>query len=227
MTETTTLVKAGPPVRANAATLYGALLTRTTNRTKRQNLERIWGALEAIRAEAERTKRPAKYTDAEVLRRLRDAGTPIGENTIRNKGQGDDYRALIDEYEAQYAAPRLSSADDDESLTLAIPDQRVAARVRIVMQQNRALRHRIDILHQQLQRMAADGDQKRILAPAAPSGAHEGVSPREAVAVRHFLEHIGQHLWSIDEETGAILDRHQSEIAPPGFVQALRRIAGL
>ena len=210
-----------PATSTTAATLYAALRDQARNSVKRQNLERIWNALEALRAEAGKRKRPGHYTPAAVMRWLEEAGTPIGESTIRNPGQGDDYRALIKTYQAQYAEQPSSVEDDD--LSLSISDQRLAARVRVLQRQNRALKERNDILHTQYQRLVSEGAPPALPAPvtAAP---RPPVSSRETTAVRQFLERAHLHCWSIDEATGAILDHREDEIAPPGFVQALRRI---
>lgn len=218
------------PTPGGAATQrYNEIRARTTNTTKRKNLERIWAALEAIRAEAVRQKRPAEYTQSAVLRRLQEAGTRLGENTIRNRGQGDDYRALIEEYRNQYGTiSRANNRGDDDDLPLAISDQRIAARVRAVVRQNRSLKERNDILHEQYQRLVSSRPPPAlptpVLAlPAPPSP----VGPREAAAVRHFLDHLPELHWHIHEASGAILDRYENEVAPPGFAQALRRIAGV
>ena len=199
------------------------LLDRTTSRRKRETLVRIWSALEAIRTGGDRSTRPQKYTVAAVRRRLAAAGTPIGESTILNRGQGDDYRALIRAYEDEYGSTR-SDVTGDDTLALEIADPRLQARIRLVLQQNRALQHRVDILHRDYNRLVADAARGATPASQTTPPPAADITPREIRAVRRFLERIADHRWQVDEPTGAILDRRGDEIAEPGFVFALRRI---
>lgn len=217
----------------DADALYRSLVATATRADKKQNLARVWDALEGLRRDAERRRTPAAYTTASVLRWLKEAGRPMGESTIRNKPQGDDYQLLIATYAAQHGA-RPAPAATDDALVLRIADPAVQASVRTVIHQNRALRASNDILLKQMQRLASEAprDHASTSAPAAlPAGATaasalgQAPDPREAIAVRQFLERLPQHLWTVDEPTGAILDRFANEVAPPGFVHALRRLA--
>lgn len=189
-------------------------------------MENIWRALEAIRTDAARRRQPATYTYAAVRRELEQGGTPIAESTILNKPQGLDYQLLIGTYQEDHGA-KQRAATDEESLALEIKDPRLQARIRIVLQQNRALQHRLDVVHRDYNRLVGQSAQAALPAAAAaqpPGGAD--FTTREVMAVRQFLDHIPDHLWQVDEASGAILDHREDEIAAPGFVHALRRIAG-
>ncbi|HEY5492506.1 MAG TPA: hypothetical protein VIK25_15040, partial [Gemmatimonadaceae bacterium] len=62
--------------------------------------------------------------------------------------------------------------------------------------------------------------------PALPPGP-AGFATRDVGAVRRFLDDgIAGLGWHIDEASGAVLDKRGSEVAGPGFVSALRQVAG-
>ena len=228
MSNTTTMMTlpdTTTPSTADAAALYRMVVERTRSPQKRANLARIWNALETIRADAERRRGPGKYTVAEVRRRLESAGTPIGESTILNKGQGDDYQALIKAYQAQYAQTEPMDAPDD-AWAWEISDPRLQARIRIVLQQNRALQKRLDIVRRDYQHLVREEPRPSLPAPSASGSNPTDFAPREVRAVRRFLDRVADYGWQIDEASGAIIDQHGLEIAEPGFVHALRRVTG-
>lgn len=199
-----------------------ALLDRSTNVKKRRNVERVWTALEDMRARKEKD-----FSLASVAKSIERLGLPGPKyQSLRNK-EGADFRALIDAYRQTHGkAPTSAKADDaDEDLPLAITDPRIQHRVRVLLRHVRALEDRNGILHDELAKTRA------ALTAGAPSGsppeeAVSGFTPDERRAVKDFMHRLEAVGLRADEETGCILDAISGrEIAPPYFLDALRRIA--
>jgi hypothetical protein len=107
----------------------------------------------------------------------------------------------------------------------------MAVRFKQLLAQNKALTTRNDLLHREFQQLpaatSASGPATRSTstAPAVPALA-AGFPKRNVDAARQFLESVAVLGWHVHEETGALLDRRDSEMAAPGFVFALRQIVG-
>ncbi|MBI2408394.1 MAG: hypothetical protein HYV19_08870 [Gemmatimonadetes bacterium] len=198
-----------------------ALLTRTESARKKRNIERIWAALEDMRARAERVYNVASV--ARAVARLGYSGPKY--QSMRNK-EGADFRALINAYREVHGAVVESrdATDADEDLPLAITDVAIQQRVRIELRRVRALQERNRILHEEVVRLSRAA---LATAPtAAPVAAGELVFTLDEVrAVEHFLAHMEAVGLRPDEATGCILEqRGGREVAPPYFLDALRRI---
>jgi len=196
-----------------------ALLARTDSTRKQKNIERVWTALEDMR-----TRKEADFSVAKAVVRLGYSGPKY--QSMRNK-EGADFRALIDVYREVYgaaSAPR-GGGDADEDLPLAITDVAIQQRVRIELRKVRALEERNRILHEEVVRLSSAPTAP---APAVlPSAAGGSVfTPDEVRAVDRFLTHMEAVGLRPDDDTGCILDQRSGrEIAPPYFLDALRRVA--
>lgn len=202
-----------------AAALKDALVAACTDPRKAKSIKRVWAALEVMRQAGARDFRPPA-----VARELGEEGPAL--STIRNKG-GEPYQELIAAYAEEIApAKRSTVAGADDDLPLAIDDLVLSARVAAVLAQNRALKRRNDLLHEQFTRLTADTAATTLTASApAAISAPLPITPDMVRAVRTFVRGVPAFGWSIDEDSGAILDRHGSEIAPPYFVDALRALS--
>lgn len=213
-----------PPSRRKAEDVKHALLAETDSTRKRKSIEAVWAALTSMSDRGETVFRVPRV--AAAIARLGFSGPK--EQSIRNR-EGEAYRTLIAAYAEEHGTVRKPSGHEDDDLALAIGDAKVAARVRAVLAQNRALQLRNDLLHQQYTRLA---ERPPLPRPASGDGTTSGGQPfaepftREEVrAVASFLRSLEHQGWRVDGDTGAILDHRESEIAPPYFADALRRVA--
>jgi len=224
---TTTLLPALRPGAAvstsRALVEKEALLARTSNAKKRNNIERLWAALEDMRTRKEQDFGVAAV--AKAIERLGYQGPKY--QSMRNK-EGADFRALIAAYKEENGAPRALAGETDsadEDLPLGIADVRIQHRVRVVLRQNRALQERNRILHEHLTRVGAASAALQALPAAAVAAS--SLTADEVQSVKRFLERMESHGLRPDRETGCIIDRRSGqEIAPPYFLDALGRIAG-
>lgn len=214
-------VPAAPETKAQRE--LHALVARTDSTRKQRSIERVWAALEDMR-----TRKEQDFSVASVAKAIARLGYPGPKyQSMRNK-EGADFRALIDVYRELYGSvpgPR-EGADEDENLPLAISDVAIQQRVRIELRKVRALEERNRMLHEEVVRLSS-----AMAAPAPavmPSVAGGSVfTPDEVRAVERFLTHMEVVGLRRDDDTGCILDRRSDrEIAPPYFLDALRRIVG-
>lgn len=206
--------------RRKAEAIKNAMLAETESTRKRKSIQAVWDALRSMTDRGEKDFRVPKV--AAAIARLGLTGPK--EQSIRNR-EGESFRTLIAAYAEEHGQVRRPSGDEDDDLALAIGDPKVAARVRAVLAQNRALKHRNDLLHQQYAKLV---DRPALPAPAAAGdAAGPGLSADEARAVAAFLRALDAQGWREDRGTGAILDHRGSEIAPPYFADALRKVVGL
>ncbi|MDP9349352.1 MAG: hypothetical protein M3P24_09485 [Gemmatimonadota bacterium] len=98
--------------------------------------------------------------------------------------------------------------------------------------ENASLQRRNDLLHAELRRLGPfssipiPGAVGADLLPALPPSTREALhfSRIERLTVARFLRNL-EELDCSQDETGALLGRYVNEIAGPGFIQALKRIA--
>jgi hypothetical protein len=208
-----------------AGELYRALWAQAKHPSKRRNLEHVWSVLQTLKK-----KKAKRFTIAVVLVALHEARVRLAESSIRNK-QGRDYQALINAYDAQFGTQDSAGVDDSDAFVHGIEDQRVALRIKQLLAQTKALITRNDFLHAEFRRLTAEVSAsspaaKNVSASPAIPLLSSGFAKRDVEAVRQFLDSVEGRGWRIDEPTGALLDRRGAEVAAPGFVFALRQIAG-
>lgn len=199
-----------------------ALLDRTTSVKKRRSIERVWAALEDMSARKE-----TDFSLAAVARAIQRLGFPGPKYQSLRNTEGADFRALIDAYRQTHGKAPMAAREDeegDEDLPLAIADPRLQHRVRVLLRQVRALQDRNRILHDQLLK----GSTPMPTLPAATTtqtGALSAFTSEEIHAVKRFAERLASVGLRADDETGCILERGSGrEVAPPYFLDALRRI---
>jgi hypothetical protein len=189
---------------------------------KRRNVERVWAALEDMRARKE-----VDFSLASVARGIERLGFPGPKYQSLRNAEGADFRALIDAYRQTHGKAPTGAREDeegDDDLPLAIVDPRLQHRVRVLLRQVRALQDRNRILHDQLLKGSIP---MPTLPAAAPTetGALSAFTSEEIHAVKHFAEQLASVGLRADDETGCILELGSGrEIAPPYFLDALRRI---
>lgn len=166
------------------------------------------------------------YTIAAVARGVLALGySGPKEQSIRNK-EGKDYRDLIAAFAKEYNEPKAKRIPLEDDLVASISDHRAAARVLMIINENRSLQRRIDILHTQYKQLAAIELTPQGVGPRV-AAARPQFSDMEIGAVRKFLSRVEDVDCSFDIHTGALLhERHGLEIGPPGFQQALLKIVG-
>ena len=201
-----------------------ALVARTESTKKQKNIDRVWAALEDMRARKE-----TDFSLASVAKAIERLGLPGPKyQSLRNR-DGADFKALIDAYRQEHGrAPKAAqeSEDGDEDLPLAIADPRIQHRVRVLLREKRILADRNKILHEQVVRLSSTPalPTSSTTATASSAGA-SSFSADEIDAVRHFMERMESVGLLPDHETGCILDRRSDrEVAPPYFLDALKRI---
>jgi hypothetical protein len=200
-----------------------ALLARTASAKKRGNIERVWAALEDMRARKEKD-----FSLASVSKAIERLGLPGPKyQSMRNK-EGADFRALVDAYrQAHGRAPTVAgeAGDGDEDLALAIADPTLQQRVRVLVRQVRALQDRNRILHDQVVRTSSESSAPASTAPHSHPVGEAAFTEDEVEAVEGFLGRLEPLGLLPDEHTGSILDRRSNrEVAPPYFLDALKRL---
>lgn len=201
--------------------VYLEVKARTLDKRKLRSLEAVKNACEAL------VDAKGEITVASVARTMERLGLPgVKEQSLRNK-EGRDYQLLIEAYQRVAARPRRKDANVEDGLAAAIPDLAVRAQVRELLHKVKSLRHRNDMLHAALSKLAplpalmpGDGGAPSVLSNTAGVG----FTPIEVRAVADFLRNIVNLDCHFDEGSGALLDRHGIEIAGSDFLSALRKI---
>lgn len=220
------VVAVAPTTEGPARETLQSLLGRARHPSKKAHLQHIWDALELLRGQKQKA-----FTVAAVCRQLDESGHPLAQSTVRNQ-QGVDYRTLISAYAAQFASHRGSRTDDADTLLDGVTDAHIAVRIKQLQAERNSLKRQVEILRSRFQELttmapaATPSPAGPPTRPALPPGP-TGLAARDVAAVRRFLDDgIADLGWSIDEASGAVLDRSGSEVAGPGFVTILRQISG-
>jgi hypothetical protein len=222
--------------------LYLALLAETQDPRRRRSLENIWRSLEHIRDIGSND-----FNIANVCRTIPALGlTGPKEQSVRNI-EGKSLRILIEIYAIEYGRKQVKVPTKDEELVASIDDHRTAALVLNILAENRSLKYRLDILKSQFAMMqplnsmlptTPENNTNRnfsmLLEQQSQSIARSNLpnnavvfEAREIFAIQRFLENIEDldELMKTDP-SGAILHPHNGrELAPPGFLDSLRKIA--
>jgi hypothetical protein len=194
--------------------------TRTLN-----NLANVKRALDSMVA-----TRQTDFSRAAVVRAYGPLGIASPARSSLDNAPGQIFRDLIDAYESHHApkaAARLLS--EHEALVLCIRDQAVAAQVQKIIDENKRLNRTVNGLEglkAQIKRLPPvhPRDLVRGAPPPEPSNVVPP-HPREAAAVRSFLEQLTDFTTLVWHASGALLTDSEAEVAGPGFRQALERLA--
>jgi hypothetical protein len=200
---------------------YEALLAGAQRSRKKQNLANVWGALEHLRA-----IRSTDYSVASVARTIRALGAPgPQEQSIRN-AEGKDFRDLILAYGARYGMAEREPASSEETIVAQITDQRLAAQVRALLHQNRSLRGRLDAAHAAFRKLAPLATAAGRTLGAGPEGTPgtPTFTSMELASVRAFLGNLPELDCHLDPVTSALRLSNGTEVAGPGFGNALRKV---
>ncbi len=160
---------------------------------------------------------------------------------MRNS-EGEDFRTLIRTYASEYGPGQVKEIPLDEEIVASIDNHRMAAIVQGVLAENKSLKYRVDLLKNQFKKLqqfpsvpVVVSDRAWVesqLALPEPQSLplttrSSAFEERECAAVRMFLDNLSSLEEVIPDPagTGALLHaRHGWEVAPPGFLQALRKI---
>ena len=201
--------------------LYDECVSRTNNARRLNSLRNLYKTLRHLLSVGSDVT-----SVAAVARSIEELGFDVPKaQSIRNV-EGKDFRDLIGAYVTLSGAKKSGKPDDDEILVLGIADLRVAAQVRWILNENRSLKRRLDLLHAEFQRL----EPVKLLSAAAPTsepnseGELVGFTEIEIEAVKQFRANLIDIHCIIDETSGALLYNESFEVAPPGFGQALTKL---
>ena len=205
------------------------LISRSTNPRKRNNVERLWKALEHMRVIGSRDYSLANVGRTVMALQLKGPA----EQTLRNN---KELRALVLAYAADYGAKKRKGNPEDDLLT-SIPDLNARAAVRLLQADNASWRRKNDILHNLIRQLhlsngaVANAIEPPVqgLAPALQARGATNFSSIEIQSVRRFTDTMeDEHGWRIDEASGAVMwETNGMNVAGPGFYHALRKVADL
>ncbi|NKL24928.1 gamma-mobile-trio protein GmtX [Rhizobium leguminosarum] len=201
--------------------LYNEIVARTDSQRRLNSLRNIYDTLRHLLS----VKSNATSVAA-IARAVASLGfTAPKAQSIRNV-EGKDFRDLITAYTALIDGGKSSEPSNDEKLVGGIDDLQVAAQVRWILNENRSLKRRLDLLHEAFQKL-----EPLKLLSAVPSNNEAGseaeffgFTKMEIDAVREFQANLSDIQCVIDETSGALLYRGNLEVAPPGFGQALVKL---
>jgi hypothetical protein len=158
--------------------------------------------------------------------------------SIRN-AEGRDFREIIRAYSAEYGDSKSKKGQCPESdeFLFGISDLRTAAKVRELLADNRSMERQINLLKNFISKLApVELNPEGSFAPPVvkeltESGVQQEFSPMEIDSVVSFLKAIEESGESLsirfDPSSGALLLQEGIlELAGPGFLHALSKIAG-
>lgn len=201
--------------------LYDEFVSRTDNPRRLNSIRNLYNTLRHLLSVGSNAT-----SVAAIARSIEALGFKAPKaQSIRNV-EGKDFRDLINAYLALIDNKRSGGPSDDEKLVAGIVDLQVAAQVRWVLNENRSLKRRLDLLHAAFQKL----EPVKLL--SAPSSSREtgsggelaGFTKIEIQAVRDFQANISDIHCVIDRKSGALLYKGNLEVAPPGFGQALAKL---
>lgn len=201
--------------------LYDEFVSRTENPRRLNSLRNLYDTLRHLLSVG------SDVTSVAAIARSIEAlgfAAPKAQS-IRN-AEGKDFRDLISAYVALSDDKGTVEPSDDEKLVGGIVDLQVAAQVRWILNENRSLKRRLDLLHAAFQKL-----EPIKLLNASPSVGEAGnrdelvgFKQAEIEAVRQFRANVSDINCAIDESSGALLYKGSLEVAPPGFGQAISKL---
>jgi hypothetical protein len=201
--------------------LYEEIVSRSNNPRRLNSLRNLYETLRHLLSVGSNAT-----SVAAIARSVETLGFKAPKaQSIRN-AEGKDFRDLIGAYLALIDGKKSGDASDDEKLVGSIVDLQVAAQVRWVLNENRSLKRRLDLLHAAFQKL----EPVKLLSASAPNGESStegelaGFTKIEIEAVRQFQANISDVHCVIDKKSGALLYKGNLEVAPPGFGQALAKL---
>lgn len=200
--------------------LFAILLSTAKNNKRRQTVEALRAACEA------ESGQPRPHFDyAHIARRVKEMRL-VGGPTLRTIYNNRELKAFIDAYEARYEpeAPK-----GEEHVLRGISDLQTRHEVRLLLAEKEKLQRRVQILHEQFQRLSVAAAPTPVHAAPAPAASLSEDEIRERRAVSTFVRLVERHGMYWDNASGALMqsrDDRAREVAGPGFLQALQRLTG-
>lgn len=220
-----TMAPRGPSGRDSAEDLYQEILARTVSGRKKRYLSNVRQALAHLRDLGS-----SDFSWANVGRAVEGLGLPGPKTQSIRNADGKDYRDLITAFAAEAGVrPEAKATPEDEiEAKLVGVDLRTAAQVRWILQENKSLKRRLDLLKRAFSELQPVTEQELVagrmpaLAPGAAAG--QAFTDAEVAAVRKFLTDLPELDWEVDPSSGALVRRGGFDVAAPGFYQALQKI---
>jgi hypothetical protein len=219
---------------SDAETLYNTLFAEASSPKRRNSLTILWQALTELQSEGAKD-----YSIARVGKKVEKLGGPRTQS-LRNK-DGADFRRLIEQFGSSQGydgrtTPRAMETQVQRAIR-EIPDLGVQTILRMTLEENRRLKHEIDMLRSAYRELqvdpgrepgassATDTEQIEVLDSATVS---VRVPKKAIVSVEQFLsESWMEELGFRVEPDGSIVDMTSrgSLVAPSYFADALKSIA--
>jgi hypothetical protein len=213
------LPNAGGQVNDHPAAVFDALTAAAKSVQRQETLRNLREA-----CEVESRSRSPNFDYASIARRVKELKhkSPTSQTIYNNQ----DLKSLIAAYQFQHTP---SKVNPDENVLRSIQDPHTRHEVRLLQSENEKLRRRVNILHEQYQRleMAAIPSPRESAIRSGEPNPEEG---RRRRVVAAFVRHVEQHGLYWDEATGALLQNRGGgaprEVGGPGFKQALEHLLG-
>jgi len=192
--------------------LYG----KTLNVDTKSMLINVWKSLELIRASPcndYRLGTVGKFTKA--------MGGPQTQS-MRN-ASGIHYRNLIDKYAIAAKLPEQATTNNiHDQLLKEVDNKHTQQHIRLIIQENTSLRNQLNVAKQNIAKNAPPIQSTKVM-DQTPSLSAPTLSKTKIEAINKFINGLEKKGYSINE-FGAINDSDGLELAPPGFIDALRDV---
>jgi hypothetical protein len=214
---------------SDLSNLHRSLQAKASGGRRRNNIDRLYEALMHIHQ-----SKSVDYSISNVARVINQLGhTSPKEQTIRN-AEGIDFREMIAAFREAFGTFKAKAATDrDNDLAAGLPDIKTRARVEWLVEENKILKRRLDLLHNLVRTMEpvhdvalTDGTRLQ-LAPAHATSAGEKnlYTDIEQKSVRAFISNVDEIGCVFDERSGALIMLESGlEIAPPRFLHVLNKV---
>jgi hypothetical protein len=216
----------GASGKSRPSETFERLKERVKSPRKKANLELLWRVLSALHEDG-----ATDFSVARVGRRLEEVGGPRTQS-IRNKG-GAEYRELIDAFVAAYSKQERPGAKTlgsqlEDAIGL-IPNAALQAALRIVVSDNKKLKHENDRLRYAFSKITIDVDAEleRNNGTDGLDGAHERLDPEFVRTLQLFVSDdwmSERGLRATSSGAVVLLGSDDLLIAPPGFVNAVKHL---
>ncbi|HEY5777263.1 MAG TPA: gamma-mobile-trio protein GmtX [Terrimicrobiaceae bacterium] len=222
--------------QSSAEDLYQDMLRAAEHARSRQTLAGLWNSLQMMRA-----AKVVDYSIARVGKFCEQHGGPKSQS-IRNSN-GAKFRALIEAFANDAGAvtrrtPSKPRSNIDRAID-QIQDLGVRTAIRMTIERARRLERQNDELRSAFKNLSIPAAaspshgtsalEGGFISPVSSTGSFPPLEALHLEAVAKFIsdEWIQSRFWSISND-GSIVEEVSGSalIAPPGFVNALRRILG-
>lgn len=213
---------------SDLSNLHKSMQAKASGGRRRNNIDRLFEALMDIYQ-----SKSVDYSISNVASTINRLGhNSSKEQTIRN-AEGADFREMISAFREAFGIVKAkATTEKDGDLAASLPDIKTRARVEWLMEENKILKRRLDLLHNLVRTMEpvhdvalTDGTRLQ-LAPAHATSADQKnlFTESEQRSIRAFLSNVDEIGCVFDASSGALIMLENGlEIAPPRFLHALNK----